>query len=147
MFALLNPRLWLALGLAAALAFSHFTAYRSGKANVRNEWKASVAAANSEARQLEQARQRRADEAAGLAAAREAGMRADRARLAGERDGLRGDLDAVRLNAAQSLDAATRSVAALSAVFESCTRRYSDVAEAAARHASDSLTLQQAWPE
>lgn len=38
MLALLSPRLWLAIALAGALAFSHFTAYRSGKASVRAEW-------------------------------------------------------------------------------------------------------------
>lgn len=35
---LLNWRVWAALVAAAGLAFSHFTAYRSGKAVVRAEW-------------------------------------------------------------------------------------------------------------
>ena len=38
MLALLSPRLWLALALAGALAFSHGFAYKSGKANVRVQW-------------------------------------------------------------------------------------------------------------
>lgn len=38
MFALLSPRLWLALALAAALAVSHFMVFRAGKAVVRQEW-------------------------------------------------------------------------------------------------------------
>lgn len=40
MTALLNPRVWLAIGLAAALAFSHFFVYRAGKANVRADFDA-----------------------------------------------------------------------------------------------------------
>ena len=40
MTALLNWRLWAAVALAAGLAFSHFTVYRSGKAAVRAEWNA-----------------------------------------------------------------------------------------------------------
>ena len=43
MFALLNPRILIALAIAAALAFTHFSAYRSGKANVRAAWDAEKA--------------------------------------------------------------------------------------------------------
>ncbi len=37
---LLNPRVILALALVALLSFTHFTAYRKGKATVRAEWAA-----------------------------------------------------------------------------------------------------------
>jgi hypothetical protein len=37
---LLNPRVLIVLALAALLSFSHFTAYRKGKATVRAEWAA-----------------------------------------------------------------------------------------------------------
>lgn len=40
MTALLNPRILIALALAAALAFSHFFVYRAGKANVRADFDA-----------------------------------------------------------------------------------------------------------
>jgi hypothetical protein len=40
MTALLNPKVWLAIALAAAMAFSHFFVYRSGKSTVRNEFDA-----------------------------------------------------------------------------------------------------------
>lgn len=146
MLALLNPRLWLALGIAAVLAFSHFTAYRSGKSHVRTEWDLAKATANTEARRMEQSRQSRADEAARSAVSRQAGLSADAARARAAADGLRDELDATRLYAAQSLDAATKSVAALSDVFQQCSRRYSELAEIADRHASDSLMYQQAWP-
>jgi hypothetical protein len=136
-----------ALALAAVLSFTHFTAYRAGKGAIRAEWTASVAQANKELRALENRRQDRANEAAALGASRQARILADSRRASAERDGLRDDLSAVRLHAAQSLAAATVTVAALSSVFEECTRRYLDVAEAADRATSDALTLQQAWPE
>ena len=40
MTALLNPKVWAAIALAAALAFSHFFVYRSGKAEVRKDFDA-----------------------------------------------------------------------------------------------------------
>lgn len=40
MKALLNPRVWLAIAIAATLAFTHFFVYRAGKATVRTEFDA-----------------------------------------------------------------------------------------------------------
>ena len=37
---LLNPRVLIVLALAALLSFTHFTAYRKGKATLRAEWAA-----------------------------------------------------------------------------------------------------------
>lgn len=37
---LLNPRVWLAIAFASFLAFTHFSAYRAGKANVREDFDA-----------------------------------------------------------------------------------------------------------
>jgi hypothetical protein len=37
---LLNPRIWIALALAAFLSFTHFSAYRAGKAAVRADFDA-----------------------------------------------------------------------------------------------------------
>jgi hypothetical protein len=144
---LLNWRVWVALFLAGLLAVSHLTVYRLGKQNVRTEWLASVAEANSEARRMEQLRQSRASDAAAAASARNAALRDDAASARRSVDGLRGDLDALQRASAQSLDAATKSVAALSSVFADCSRRYQELAEIADRHASDTLTLEQAWPK
>lgn len=144
---LLNWRLWAALIVAAALAFSHLTIYRKGKQDVRNEWEAAVAVANEDARKLEQQRQRRADEAGKIAAGRNIALRRDAASARASVDGLRHDLDAVRDYAAKSSDAAAKSIAALTDVFQQCTRAYSGLAEEADRHASDSLNYQQAWPK
>lgn len=43
MWALLSPRLWLAVALAVFLAGTHMAAYRSGKATVRVEWDRDIA--------------------------------------------------------------------------------------------------------
>jgi uncharacterized membrane protein YdfJ with MMPL/SSD domain len=143
---LLNWRVWVFAALVAFLAFTHLTAYRHGKQNVRSEWLASVAAANEDARRLEQQRQRRADEASALVVVRQARIAADASASRMAVDGLRGDLDSLQRASAQSLDAATKSVSALSAVFEECARERVEVAQEAAGHASDSLMYQQAWP-
>ena len=38
MFALLSPRLWVALALAAVLAFTHGVAYRAGRGAIQAKW-------------------------------------------------------------------------------------------------------------
>ena len=55
MIALLSWRVWAGLALAIGLAFSHFTAYRSGKASVRAEWTAEKLAQSEAARNREKA--------------------------------------------------------------------------------------------
>ena len=64
MLALLNPRVWLAIGLAVLLAASHFGAWKAGRAGVRAEWDRDIAertaqalAASEAARAKEQALQ------------------------------------------------------------------------------------------
>jgi phosphoenolpyruvate-protein kinase (PTS system EI component) len=144
---LLNPRVLIVLAVLAGLAFSHFTAYRKGAANVRAEWSEAVSVANKEARALEQARQRRADESAALAASRANRIAADAARLRRESDGLRHDLDAIGRASAESLSAANNAVRALGDVFEQCVREYSSVAESADRATSEVKHLRDAWPK
>lgn len=56
MFFLLNPRVWLALALAAALAFTHGFAYKTGRAAVRSAWDAEKLALSEKARLDERAR-------------------------------------------------------------------------------------------
>lgn len=136
--------------LAAALALypmSYIKGRYDGARKVEDQHAVDKARANSEARSLEQARQRRADEAAALAAARSHRISADAANARAERDGLRGDLDATRRYAEKSASAAANAVATLGNVFESCVRSYSELAEIADRHASDAMTLREAWPK
>ena len=56
MTALLNPRVWIALALAAALAFTHGFAYKTGRAAVRSAWDAEKLALSEKARLDERAR-------------------------------------------------------------------------------------------
>lgn len=148
MFSLLDPRLWLA-GLAIVLAASigsYFKGRSDGSQICEARHAKATVLANNEARALEQARQRRADEAAKLGAAREARIRADAASAARAASGLRDDLRAVELHAATSRAAADNAVRALSDVFGSCVAAYSELAAEADRAHSEALTLRQAWP-
>jgi hypothetical protein len=145
--ALLNWRLWAAIGLAAVLAFTHLTAYRKGRDVVRTEWLASVAAANEDARKLENARQSRADEAARTAAAAQGRILADAASARRESDGLRGNLDAAVQYAAKSRAAAERTAGLATDLLGRCTSLYLGVAEAAARADSEARELRSAWPK
>ena len=54
MLRLLSPRLWIAAALAALLAFTHFTAYRSGHAHVRADWDKAIAVQVADALRAEQ---------------------------------------------------------------------------------------------
>lgn len=155
MFALLSPRLWIALALAAALAFTHGMAYRSGRAAVRTAWDAekaqqvlALAEATAAARTREQNLQRTKDEAVNAAAQREKTLRADAGRARSERDGLRSDLATARANlSSASPDSLRKRVTAAEDVFEQCVREYSGLAEEADRQSSDAVMLRQAWPK
>ena len=144
---LLNIRVLIALALVGALAFSHFSVYRWGKNNVRLEWTASIAAANAESRKLEQQRQRRADEAQGLAANRSRVLAADARNARAVAGGLRDTLDATERAARDSHDTANNAVRALSELLGSCTAEYLIVAEEADRATSEVKTLRDAWPK
>lgn len=143
---LLNPRVLAVLVVLGALAASHIYAYRKGASHVRLEWSAATAAANEEARKLEQQRQRRADEAGALAQAREAGIRADAVRAAGAVRGLRDELAALR-GRSQSCPAANQRADALDQLFGECVSAYRDMAEKADRHQSNVKLLLDAWPQ
>jgi hypothetical protein len=54
MMLLLNPRTWLALGLAALLAFTHLTVYRAGRHAVRSAWDAANVASERAAQEQAQ---------------------------------------------------------------------------------------------
>ena len=88
-----------------------------------------------------------ADAAIRKAEARAAQNKRDADRLRTELDGLRGDLadvpDRIRNATREAVD---QYATAATAVFEHCARRYSDMAQAAAGHASDVQTLMDAWP-
>jgi hypothetical protein len=142
---LLDPRVWMLV--AAVGAAGYLKGCHDGQQGERNAQSAATGKANLESFKTTERLQRNADEASTLAAARAAD---DRARAAGADraiSGLRDTLDATQLHAAQSLAAATATVAAYRAVFESYTAEYRALGQEAAGHASDSLKYQQGWPE
>jgi hypothetical protein len=145
MFALLNPRLWILAAIVAALAFSHFTVYRKGKANVRMEWQAATAAANIEAFKASERRQRAVDDAAKSATARQAGIRADSARAGDAVVRLR-DAIAAKRNSDQSAAAANQRADTLGDLFIESVSAYRELAQTCDRHVSDVRLLLDAWP-
>jgi hypothetical protein len=144
---LLSPRLWLVIGITAFLGLTHLSAYRTGVKHVRQEWAASVSAANDEARRLENARQSAADAAYRAAAVREAGIRRDAASARSAADGLRDDLKSARDYAKESRAAAERVANVATELLGRCTAEYLAVAEAAQRADSEARELRQGWPK
>lgn len=173
MIALLSPRLWAALALAAALAFaawwhtSQVKAARAdgvviGKAEVMREWdaeRAALQAAADKANADNKSRKDAQDEAAHNAQTDRAQatqrQRALDAAAAADRERLRSAL-AIAVNTATSCsrdlsaaaaDARAARGAAIAAVLADVERAGADMAAAADGHAADSLMYQRAWPK
>lgn len=155
MMALLSPKAWGALVLAAILAFSLFFARQSGKASVRAEWNVekiaqqqASAAAESENRRMEAARQSKVIEAQNAQAKRTQVLQVAAAGARAESDGLRDDLARNTANLpGASVDACRRYGATANAVLGEMAAEGGGLAEAAGSHASDSLMYQEAWPK
>lgn len=142
---LFNWRVWVVAGLAIVLAFTHTAAYRKGESDVRTEWQVSVAAANVDARKLEHARQRRAEEAGRLAAGREADLRRAAARSVDAVRGLRDAIAAERLRNESSTAAAERA-ATYGELLGQSAEAYRELAATCDRHVNDVRLLLEAWP-
>jgi hypothetical protein len=142
----LSARMWIGMALVAALAFSHFTAYRKGKHDVRVEWLAATAAANAESRRLEQQRQRRADDAGRLAEVRERSLRADAVRAGDAVDRLR-DAIAARNLASESAAATAQRAATLGQLLGEGAAAYRELAATCDRHVNDLRAVLDAWPK
>lgn len=144
---LLNLRLVAGLLLVAALAFSHFSAYRKGRQDVLTAQMAATAEANEDARRLERARQSRADQSSQIRSERENSIRAAANRAGDAVSQLRDTLDATERASQSSLQACTKAVSALRAVHGSCVEEYRSMGQEAAGHSADSMMYQEAWPE
>ena len=152
---LLSPKLWLAIAVAAILSFYGFVAYRSGAAHVRGQWDAAIviqqqqaAAAEAENRRMESLRQNKVIEAQNAQTKRSQVLQA--AIVAGRvvADSLRHDLAANTASLpSQSPDACRAYAAAANAVLGDMEAAGRGMAEKASGHASDTLTLEQAWPK
>ena len=81
------------------------------------------------------------------AAGRAAGVRRDDDNLRTVVDGLRSDLEVTRGAAALSIDACNRHSATISQLFIESTAVNRELAQACDGHASDVLTLTDAWPK
>ena len=154
MFALLSPRLWLAIGLAVILAASHGFAYKSGRAALRAQWDAEKALQlkqtlelQSQYRQKEQEHAQRLSDAQQAARKRENLLQSQLATLRVSADSLRDDLATYRSQLpSASCDAVRVYADSVTELFSQCSRAIGDLAGKADGHAGDALTLQQAWP-
>lgn len=155
MMALLSPRFWLALVLAAFLVFSHGMAYKSGRAAVRAKWDAEKViqladAANAEAanRAKELALNQKIIEAQNEAQTRVKKLKADADSARAAANSLRDDLAATRAKLpGLTRDAVNRYADAASVVFGDCSRAYQELAGTADAIASERQTLMDAWPK
>ncbi|MGL5117578.1 MAG: hypothetical protein ACRC7C_19875 [Beijerinckiaceae bacterium] len=155
MTAPLNWRVWVAAALAAGLAFTHLTAYRSGMVNVRAEWTAEklkqtgqLAAFDAENRRIEQRRNSIIMEAQHAAKQREILAAAAARGLRTELDGLRDDLASARTRlSSASISSLHQRITALDTVFEQCARRVEGLAGDAQGIASDARLILDAWPK
>lgn len=143
-----DPRLWIAalLALTASFGAGYFKGNINGRKASELAHAAALAAANEDSRRLERARQSRADQAASIAAGREAGIRAAADRARRDADGLRGDLSAALDFAAESHASAQRVAGVAAELLGTCSRRYSDLAQEADRADSEARQLRDAWP-
>jgi hypothetical protein len=143
--ALLNPRVWIGLVIAAALIFSHFFVYRAGANNVRLEWKSATAAANAEASKMEALRRSRVDEGLRAAAPRQVRIRTESAGVGDAVVRLRDSIAARRL-AEESAAAATQRANSLGVLLVESAGAYRELAETCDRHVSDLRLLLESWP-
>jgi len=106
-----------------------------------------VAAAERQAREIEQADQLRLIEAQNEAFVREARLRSEADSLRALHERMRDALATTRLYLSQATAAACPDIARASLdVFKQCTEKYSELAGDADRCLSDRQTLIEAWP-
>lgn len=155
MMAFMSPRLWLALGLAAVLAFSHAFIYRAGKATVRADWDSAIAsqlrasvAAEQENRRMESLRAGKVIEAQNAQTKRTQTLQASAAGARSELDRLRDYVATIPANLPSTAgDAGGNPASAAPGLLAECSRAYQELAAKADGHYSYTLTLQQAWPK
>lgn len=155
MMALMNPRVWAAVALAAVLAFTHAFVYRAGKAVVQAErdkdtkeqLRASVVA-EQENRRMESLRAAKVIEAQNAQTKRTQTLQASAAGARTELDRLRDAVAAIPADLpGQSGNAAGNPASTPPGLLAECSRAYQELAAKADGHYSDALTLQQAWPK
>ena len=155
MMALLNWRVWLAIGIALTLVLVGAGAYRAGKRNVQAKWNAekvvqvkAAADAEVENRRIESKRQTGVIDAQNAQVKRTTILQADAASSRAVVDSLRDDIRTATASLPGRSASATGQYATTSSqLFLECSAAYSAVAATAQGHANDALMLEQAWPK
>ena len=155
MMALLSPKFWIALAVAAALAFAGLFLYRAGAAGVRVKWDASIieqqkfaAAQEADNRKLENKRQTNVIEAQNEQTKRTQTLQVAAAGARAESVSLRDTIAAIRAKLPSTpADAASNAASTAANLLGECAAAYQELAGRADGHASDTLTLEQAWPQ
>ena len=141
--------------LAAVVAAVFIGGWWAGSMHEQSSWQAEkLAMAATRDKQINEARKadaamreqiRRAQEDARK---REETLVADAAAAGRAADGLRSQIASLRRGlSAATTEANRRTADAALDVFQQCADEYRAVAQAADQHASDAVTLDQAWPE
>lgn len=140
--------------LAAVVAAVFIGGWWAGSTHEQSSWQAEKLAMSVERdRQIDAARQAESRlraqvmEAQEDAQKREEKLVADAAAAGRAADGLRSQIASLRRGlSAATAEANRRTADAALDVFQQCTDEYRAVAQAADQHASDAVTLDQAWP-
>lgn len=140
--------------LAAVVAAVFAGGWWAGSVHEQASWLAEKLAMSAErdkqindARAAESAMREQIMKAQEDAAEREKRMVADAAAAGRAADGLRDEIAGLRRGlSAATAEANRRTADAALDVFQQCTDEYRAVAQAADQHASDAVTLDQAWP-
>ena len=140
--------------LAAVVAAVFIGGWWAGSMHEQSSWQAEKLAMSVERdRQIDAARQAESRlraqvmEAQEDARKREETLVADAAAAGRAADGLRDEISGLRRGlSAATAEANRRTADAALDVFQQCADEYRAVAQAADQHASDAVTLDQAWP-
>jgi len=150
---ILDYKQWILAGVFVVAAIAGFKFWESrlieqGREEMRQVYAANALKATQAARKQEADWQLKKDGALNAATKR---TQTDSAyRVAAERtiNSLREQIaDANKRMSTASVEAIRQYSATLGAVFEDCTRAYSEMEAAASGHANDSLMLQESWPK
>ena len=152
---LLNWRVWFAIGLAVSFALIGAGGYRVGSHRVQALWDAEKvqqlqagAIAEVENRRIETKRQTGVINAQNAQVTRNAALENDAANANSVVASLRDTIDAgVAKLPGESAAAASQYAATAAKLFLACSEALTDVSRHADGHASDSLMLQEAWPQ
>ena len=140
--------------VAAAVVAVFIGGWWAGSTHEQSSWQAEKLAMSAErdrqineARRAEAAMREQVRKAQEDARKREEKLVADAAAAGRAADGLRGEIASLRRGlSAAGAEANRRTADAALDVFQQCADEYRAVAQAADQHASDAVTLDQAWP-